>query len=117
MRDFESHSNYSFLNYAKSSTDLLTAKGYEMYPNRMSKVLNIEALDLFKHINSINFYSSIVAFKINKHLAHTPSTRWNHKNAQIPADFRHEGSKSATINWPDPYRVQHIEILGQKSNI
>ena len=114
MNDFNAHGDFSFLNYAKSSTDLLTAKGHSMYPERMRETKNSEALDLFKNVHSIQFFNRLVAYKINNGMAFIPETKWNHKNTQRPSDFRYEGSASAKVLWPNPFLIEKKEVLGGK---
>jgi len=112
MNDFKAHGNLTFLNYAKSSTDFLTAKGYSMYPNRMKELANTELLDLLNCVHSIQFFNSLVAYKINKRETFTPATVWNHKNSPRPSDFRYEGLTSAEVLWPDPFRAEFLEVKG-----
>lgn len=112
MNDFKAHNNLTFLNYAKSSTDYLTAKGYSMYPNRMKELVNNELLDLFKYVHSIQFFNSLVAYKIDKHMTFTPATIWNHNNSARPSDFRYEGLTSAEVLWPDPFKAEFLEVKG-----
>jgi hypothetical protein len=112
MNDFKAHGKFNFLNYAKSTTDFLTAKGYSMYPNRMKELVNTESLNLFNHVHSIQFFNSLVAYKIDKSEAFTPKNIWNHKNSPRPSDFRYEGLTSAEVLWPDPFRTELLEIKG-----
>jgi hypothetical protein len=116
MNDFKSHGNHTFLNYAKSSTDFLTIKGSPMYPNRMSHAINTELLDLYKNIHSIQFFNSLVAYKIDKKLAFTPSSIWNHKNTSRPSDFRYEGKASAKVLWPNTFTNEFLVVKGGKSD-
>jgi hypothetical protein len=116
MKDFAAHGTHTFLNYAKTCTDILTARGHSMYPNRMAQPINNEILGLFKHVYSIQFYTSIVGFKINTDLNTTPKSQWNHNNAPMPQDYRSKGNSSAEIIWPDPYGVNKINIQGTKDN-
>jgi hypothetical protein len=114
MNDFKAHGDLSFLNYAKASSDLLTAKGHSMYPNRMSAAINSESINLFSKVYSIQFFNSLVAYKIDSLLSSVPSTKWNNNNHAMPSDFRYEGVNSAKTTWPDPYSIQIVDILGGK---
>lgn len=114
MSDFRAHGEFTFLNYAKSSTDFLTVKGFSMYPHRIKKASNSELLELFKHVSSVQFFNSLVAYKIDKAAAFNPSTVWNHKNTPRPSDFRYEGAASAEVLWPDPFKTERIQIHGGK---
>ena len=114
MLDFNAHGNLSFLNYAKASSDVLTAKGYSMYPNRMKAPINSDTMNLFSNVYSIQFFNSLVAYKIDSAHAKTPLTKWNNNNTLMPTDFRYEGASSSKTVWPDPFSIENVEVLGGK---
>lgn len=111
MSDFKAHGKNTFLNYVKDSTDVLTARGATMYPNRMQQPTNTEITDLFKFVHSIQFFSSLVAFKIDPIASNAPSTIWNKKEG-IPTDYRYHGKNNATIAWPNPFNAREVRIDG-----
>ena len=107
MHDFKSHNQNTFLNYSKDSTDILTAKSADMYKNRMPLIKNDSVMDLFNFVYSIQFFTSIVAFKIDPSKTFTPQVIWN-KREQTPSDFRYQGLNKADILWPDPFNAPTI---------
>lgn len=111
MKDFQAHGLKSFLNYAKDSTDILTARGSKMYPNRFKKVENEEIIELFNSVHSIQFFNSLVAFKVDSFNTHQPSVIWN-KRDSIPSDFRYHGKNEADALWPDPFKSEIVTIQG-----
>ncbi len=111
MSDFKSHGENSFLNYAKDATDLITIKGAKIYPKRLSQPTNIEIIDLFKKTHSIQFFNSLVAFKIDPKNTLDPSIIWNKKD-NTPSDFRYHGCSKATTLWPDAYDNDLRTIYG-----
>jgi len=114
MNDFKAHGVNSFLNYAKDSTDVLTAKGSSMYPSRMPEFRNSEIINLYKYLHSIEFFNSLVAFKIEPRNVTTPSIVWN-KRDSIPTDFRYHGTNKAEIFWPHPFEFsKKIIVKGGK---
>ena len=111
MSDFNAHGKNTFLNYAKDSTDILTAKGYGMYPTRMTAPSNNEIIDLFKNVHSIQFFNSLVAFKIVPSNTVPPSVIWN-KQDYVPTDFRYHGKNDALTLWPNPFETRLVAIIG-----
>ncbi len=111
MHDFKSHGENSFLNYAKDATDLITIKGAKMYPKRINEPTNMESINFFKNIHSIQFFNSLVAFKIDFENTTEPAIIWNKKES-TPSDFRYHGVNKATILWPDSYNYKHKTING-----
>ena len=111
MNDFNAHGENTFLNYAKDSTDILTAKGFNMYPTRMPTPTNNEIMDLFYNVYSIQFFNSLVAFKIDPINSLPPSVTWN-KRDYIPNDFRYHGKKEAQTLWPNPFETKLVKING-----
>ncbi len=111
MTDFRAHDKNTFLHYAKDSTDILTTRGADMYPSRIPKTNNLEIFDLFKNVHSIQFFSSLVAFKIDPELSISPSVIWNKKDI-IPTDFRYNGIDGAVAVWPDSFELRNVKING-----
>ena len=111
MVDFKAHQENTFLNFAKASTDILTVKGAGMYPDRIKQPNNSEIFDLFKNIHSIQFFNSLVAFKIDPMLSFTPSAIWN-KRESTPTDFRYYGLSKADTIWPDPFGKKLVTVFG-----
>ena len=85
-----------------------------MYPNRMKQAINLDSINLFQNVCSIQFFNSLVAYKIDSHNSKIPYTKWNHNNNPMPSDFRYEGINSAKVTWPDPFSIQNLNILGGK---
>lgn len=112
MSDFKSHGENTFLNYAKDTTDFLTIRGSSMYPTRMRKTQNLETESAFANINSIHFYNSLVAFKIDPEIPKLPSAIWNKKES-TPSDFRYLGKNSASVTWPDLFNSRKIVVNGK----
>lgn len=111
MNDFKSHGENTFLNYAKDSTDIMTIKGSKMYPNRFNQPTNTEIIKLFEKTHSIQFFNSLVAFKIDPENTIEPAVVWNKKES-TPSDFRYHGANKATTMWPDPYKNDLKTIHG-----
>lgn len=111
MSDFKLHEENTFLNYAKDSTDILTAKGASMYPNRIRQPNNNEIFELFRDVYSIEFFNSLVAFKIDPKKATNPSVIWN-KKENTPTDFRYQGVNNARSIWPDPFDRRIVTVNG-----
>ena len=83
---------------------------------RLNKETKDQLLDLYKNIHSIQFFNSLVAYKIDKKLAFTPSSIWNHKNTSRPSDFRYEGTASAKVLWPNAFTNEFLVVKGGKSD-
>jgi len=113
MKDFAAHGSFSFLEYAKDATDILLGKSFEMYSNRFPSKVNTEVIDEFKNVYSIQFYSGIVAFHLNKIYSQTPELVRN-KPSTGASDFRYEGVSSATVNWPTLLSERNIiKVVGK----
>ena len=107
------HRNNSFLNYAKDSTDILSSRNSELWPGQYPIKRNQNIVDLYKDIYSIQFYTGIVAFKINTKSNLNPELVFNQKTAKAEPDYRYEGKKSASILWPDPFEVSNVIVDGK----
>ena len=111
MRDFSAHQNHTFLNYVKQCTDILTARATVMYPERIKPVVNDQIMSDFSSVYSIQFFGSLVAFKVDATLSVLPSSSYNHR-APIPNDYRYQGLSEASVIWPDPFLNESIVIKG-----
>lgn len=115
MRDFAVHGKNTFLNYAKDATDVLTARASTLYSDRfIENVENDDIVNLFKNVFSIQFYMSIVAFKIEPDLLISPESIVN-KNKSSISDFRYQGKSEAATLWPNPFSKKTVTIHGGKS--
>ena len=74
---------------------------------------NQNIIDLYENIYSIQFYTGMVAFKINSKLNIKPELVLNKKTTQAEPDYRYEGKNSATILWPDPFEVCNVVVKGK----
>jgi hypothetical protein len=106
------HGERSFLSYAKACSDSLTARGHVMFPGRMKEMTNGASSELVKNVQSVQFFDSLVAFKVNPlAMLPTPVSQWNHQ-AEKPADFRYKGAREASLVWPDPYEKAQVTVRG-----
>jgi len=99
MKDFSEHASFSFLEYAKDATDILLGRFFGMYGNRFPSKVNTEVVNEFKNVYSIQFYSGIVAFRLNQRYSQSPELVRNRPSAGA-SDFRYAGVNNATVNWP-----------------
>jgi hypothetical protein len=116
MKQFAAHQNHSFLEYAKVSTDNLLAKTNHFFENEFTEFGNQKSVDLFASVYSIQFFSGIVAYKVNPESLERPELVWNHLPETMEPDFRYKGTSSARVNWPNPLSEQEVFILGGNNN-
>ena len=114
MKDFAIHGDTSFLEYAKSATDVITAKDCNFFPGQFPDFKNAQSINLFKDIYNIQFFSNIIAFHLRKDAPNEVNLVWNKESADMPTDFRYSGKNNALVNWPDPKAKQIIKIMGGK---
>jgi len=112
MKGFSRHGRHSFCEYAKDSTDLLTAKAHNLYPGQMPPIDNPSVIDEFQRIHSVEFFSNLVAFKLSPFAAETPQNMVNKAPEALAQDFRYEGRNSSLVNWPDPFCKTQITLFG-----
>ena len=112
MRDFSAHGMHSFLEYAKDSTDVLTARAAAIYPDRFNKVVNEGAVNQLKSVFSIHFYTSVVAFKVDPGMSMCPEEKWNENKGAV-SDFRYLGKDSASVIWPNPFVNEVVTVKGR----
>lgn len=111
MKDFSVHGSFSFLEYAKSATDILLGKSWGMYSNRLPKIKNHEIVHDFKNVYSIQFYNGIVAFHLNQKYSQDPEVVRN-KPSNGASDFRYKGVNSAVVNWPNLLSKKKVKVNG-----
>jgi hypothetical protein len=112
MKGFARHGRHSFCEYAKDSTDLLTAKAHNIYPGQMPPIDNPSVLDQFQRVHSVEFFSNLVAFKLSPFAAETPQNVMNREPETLAQDFRYQGTNSSVVNWPDPFCGTQITLFG-----
>ena len=115
MNDFKAHQDNTFLKFAKDSTDIITVRGASMYPGRIKPPNNIDIFELYKNIYSIQFFNSLVAFKLDPINSSVPTAVWN-KRENTPSDYRYHGLNKADTIWPDPFDKRIITIFGGQGN-
>lgn len=115
MKEFSAHQNHSFLEYAKDSTDNLLAKTNHFYENQFAEFGNKKSVDLFSAVYSIQFYSGIVAYKVDPQALKRPQLVWNQEPVTPEQDFRYNGLSSAKVNWPNPFFEQKVIVQGGNS--
>jgi hypothetical protein len=105
FKEFSSRHEYSFLEYAKDSTDTLLAKTSDFYDDQFPRINNQRIVEQFSSVYSIQFYSGIVAYKIDPETQDRPKLICNHMpSAETAAsDFRYNGASSASIDWPNMF--------------
>jgi len=115
MSDFSDHLSRSFLEYAKDSTDILSARNADLWPGQYPRVRNKQVMDEFSSIFSIQFFTGIVAYKANAAYNIKPELIWNKFSETSEPDLRHHGlAKSASVLWPDPFTETHIRVSGKE---
>jgi hypothetical protein len=114
MKEFSRHRNRSFLEYAKATTDVLVSNTTHFFEGEFPQIDNPEIVDEFSKIYSINFYSGLVAFKVDPALSERPELVWNRPQTptHIEPDFRYEGASEATVNWPNPFMKEIVTVRG-----
>ena len=99
------------MEYSKDATDLLVGRSFGIYPNRFPVGINSDAIQSMKHVFNISFFNGIVAFHINSELCVEAEIIRNMKGDSIK-DFRHDGKKSATIEWPNILQATTLDVKG-----
>lgn len=111
MNDFSSHEENSFLEYSKDATDLLVGRSFGIYPDRFPPNINFGAIQSMQNVFNISFFNGIVAFHINPELCIEAEIIRNMKSGPIK-DFRHDGKKSAVVEWPNILQATSLDIKG-----
>jgi hypothetical protein len=113
MKDFQSHKDNSFLEYAKDATDLLVGRSFPMYPGRFPENINSAEIAKFQNIFNISFFNGIVAFHVAPEFCYDPAIVRNRASSAIK-DFRYDGLSQAIISWPNVLREETVVVEGAK---
>ncbi len=116
MSEFAAHRQHSFLAYAKASTDVLLAKKAHFYPKDFPTIRSPDIVAQFSSVYAVNFYTGMVAYRVNPALTQTPNLIWNRPPADAASDFRYAGTDSARVQWPDPFTDQSVLVAGPNLN-
>ena len=111
MSDFASHGPYSFLEYLKNASDLIVGRSFNLYPERFPQEINHKLIDIFKFVQSIEFFNGICALHINSSSNDAPKIMRNRNFTPIK-DFRYAGKKSAIVDWPYIDKETIVEVKG-----
>lgn len=93
LTEFGNPSSSSFINYSKKIIDLINYRysGLNKLKYRKNKIT-----DLFKkNVYSVNFFESVVAFRINKKKSIISKAIWNKKKVKRIQDFRYKNNKNS----------------------
>jgi hypothetical protein len=112
MKEFSRHRDHSFLQYAKDSTDNLVANTTHFFPGQFPAIDNPEIVDLFGSVHSIEFFSGMVVYKIDRSATKRPELVWNRQPAASASDFRYNGTVSAVVDWPNPFTRETVVVHG-----
>jgi hypothetical protein len=112
MKQFSSHQNHSFLEYVKDATDNLVVNTAHFYPKEFPTVTNSVSPTLFENVYSIEFFSGIVAVKIDPSMIKKPDLVWNRPVETGMEDFRYGGKDSAAVEWPTPFERNRVVVRG-----
>jgi hypothetical protein len=116
MSEFAIHRDLNFLAFAKDSTDLLTARMSHFFPGQFPEYLNGEVMDAFRLVSSIQFFTGIVAFRLDPSALIKPELVWNRQIENNAQDYRYLGvAHSAEVNWPDPYASKRVTVRGKST--
>jgi hypothetical protein len=111
MRDFSRHGRNTFLEFSKDATDVLIGKSVDMYPGRFPSTLNTASIEHFKNVYCIQFFNGIVAFRVDPDLSFKPEIIRN-MPPNSASDFRYEGTESAVVDWPNPFKKRLVVVKG-----
>lgn len=112
FKEFSGHHQYSFTEYCKDATDTLLAKASHFYDGQFPAIRNTDIVKRFSSVESIQFFSGIVAYKVNPKAQALPEVRWNKLPETMAADYRYDGTDGATIDWPDLFTKKTIMLKG-----
>ena len=108
------HQKNSFLEFSKDSTDVLTAKERELRPQRWPAFINETILKVFKHVESIQFFSGMVSYKVNPQNYLPPVAVNNRSQPAHKNDFRKLGNiNGIEVEWPNPFEKRIVKIGGE----
>jgi len=111
MKDFANHGTHSFLNYAKDSTDCLVGRSFSLASDRHPSPHNVQEVDFFKSVFSIQFFNGIVAYWIDPAICLPPKVIAN-KTQSTESDFRYRGKDSAVVSWPCLLHPETVSVQG-----
>ena len=112
MIDFKSHQDINFQDYSKTATEAVLARSANIWAGIFKPILNPSVVKNFNIVRSIEFFSGIIAFNINTQVE-DPRAIWNRAPTSSERDFRGHGlTKSANVEWPDPFNKIIVEING-----
>lgn len=114
MKEFSKHQNNTFLEFAKDATDCLLAKTSHFSEGEFPKVTNSKSVGLFENIYSVEFFSGIVAFKVDPLSIKEPQLVWNQTPKKNQPDFRYFGKSSALVDWPNLFEIKSVLVEGGK---
>ena len=110
------HQENSFLEFSKDATDVLTVKEREMRPQRWPSHVNNTILKVFKHVESIQFFSGIVSYKVNPYNSLSP-VAVNNCDKGTNYDYRERGDiNGIEVEWPNPFEKHIVKIKGQSTH-
>jgi hypothetical protein len=112
MREFERHRNRSFLEFSKDATDVLVSNTSHFFEGQFPPIDNPQSVEDFKQVYSIQFFSGIVAFKIDPSAVERPELLWNSEPEKSVSDFRYHGKTAATVTWPNPFVCEQVTVHG-----
>jgi len=113
LAEFSGHGQHSFLEYAKASSDVLLAKTSTFFPGQFPAIQSSSAVEKLASVQSISFYSGMVAYKVDPIAVDCPYLLWNKEpDAAAATDFRYAGATSATIEWPDMFSRKTVTVKG-----
>jgi hypothetical protein len=115
MKEFSGHFQYSFSEYCKDATDILQAKTNSLWPGQFPQIKNHKVVEHFSSVYSIEFFSGLIAFKIDPEANQLSKLCWNKIPEKKAKDFRYEGVNSALVEWPDLFTKKSITIKGGRS--
>ena len=92
LTEFGNPSGSSFINFSKKIVDLINSRfsGLNKLNKSKDEIKNL----LKKNIYAINFYESMVVFKINKRKSIISKVVWNKKKVKQINDYRYENNKN-----------------------
>jgi len=114
MNDFSSHKDHSFLEFCKDISDFITARSFNLYPNRFPKISNEIYLEKCKNIHSVSFFNGITVFDLLPTLCTEPQIVRNKSFLTQTKDYRYDGINHGSITWPHLYFSTKVYISGSK---
>lgn len=112
MKSFANHGDRSFMKFAQGVSDCLLARGQPLWPDDFMTVKNIESVNEFSKVHSVQFFNGIVSFKIIPQLSNEMVNLKLNMPSKTASDFRYAGKNNAIANWPNPFYTEQIMIKG-----